>query len=173
MSPMNLGSTPLLRACAFLLLALTPSFSLAQDPFDAIPKLQGRMDSLQAQMRASQERLLDSETRNARQDNAFTLLTHTHESLDRINREFQALFTYKFLASMVTENRMIQDAFRVVENQRDLLKRINKESIKLLEKTMHAARDQETTRLLLEVRDLFRSSAELLDRLEVPEPAGK
>jgi hypothetical protein len=173
MSPMNLGSTPLLRACAFLLLALTPSFSLAQDPFDEIPKLQKRMDGLEAQIYASQGRFIVSEAPNPRQDNALMLLTHTSKNLNMINREFQALFQYKLLAGLITGKSATQYALGVVVDQRELLKKLDKASIEVLEKTMHSAGDQETNRLLLEARDLFRSSAELLDRLQVPETTAK
>ena len=61
---------------------------------------------------------------------------------------------------------------RIVEGQCDYMKKLNRRSIETLEKenAMHAAGDQETTRLALAAIDLYRSSAELLDRLEVTDP---
>lgn len=173
MSTMNVGSKSLLRACSFLLVALTHSFSLAQDPFDEIPKLQKRMDGLEAQIWESQGRFIASEELNPRQDNALMLLTHTSKNLNIINREFQALFQYRFLAGLITGKSATQYALGVVVDQRELLKKLNKVSIEVLEKTMHSAGDQETNRLLLEARDLFRSSRDLLDRLQVPETMAK
>lgn len=170
MSTMKLISKTLLRTCAFLLLALTPSFLLAQDPYDEIQKLQKRLDSLEVQMYASQARLFSAGTFNTRHENANILLTNTSKNLNMINREFQALSQYKRLASMVTDKRLGPYALEIVEAQHDLLKKLNAAAIGVLEKTMHNAGDPETTRLLLEARDLFRSSAELLDRLRIPAP---
>ena len=173
MSTMKLDSKALLRTCVFLLLALTPSFSLAQDPYDEIPKLQQRIDSLETQMYASQGRLLDSPPLNARQEQAYTLLSGTSQGLKMINRELQALYQYKFLASFITDKLATQYAMRLMENQRDFIKKIARGQTELIEKALHIARDQETNRLLLEARDLFRSSGELLDRLQVPEPEAR
>jgi hypothetical protein len=173
MSPMNLGSTPLLRACAFLLLALTPSFSLAQDPFEEIPKLLERIEGLETQMLASQERLLASRPLNERQEHAYVLLSNTYSNLDKIYSEFRALSTYKSLANLITEKLAMQYAMRTVVRQRDYLKKITKGQIELVEKALPTAGDQVTTRLLLEVRDLFRFSVELLDSLQVHEPKAR
>jgi hypothetical protein len=170
MFTMNLGSKPLLRACAFMLVALTPAFSLAQDPFKEIPKLQERIHGLHGQIIASQERLLASQPYNAREDRAFTLLDRTSNGLHMTYREFEALGTYKVLASLITGKLDTQYAMGIVVLQRDYLKKISKGQIEWVEKSLHTAGDQETSRLLLETRDLFRASAELLDRLQIPAP---
>jgi hypothetical protein len=46
-------------------------------------------------------------------------------------------------------------------------------SVQHIEKTIPRVKDPETTRLLLEARDLFRSSSDLLGRLSVKETKKK
>lgn len=172
MSGMNLclhARWTIILTCVLLLL-FTPSFLLAEDPYDEIPKLQKRIDSLEMQMYTSQMRLLASGALNVRHENTYILLTDTSKNLNMISREFRALSQYKLLVSMVTETRLVPSALEILEDQRDLLKKLNVASTGILEKTMHNAGDQETARLLLEARDLFRSSAELLDHLQISAP---
>jgi len=171
MSTMNPphAQSSIIIMCALVLL-FTPSFLLAQDPYDEIQKLQGRIADLGAQIEASQRRLLETGTRNARQADAFEILNSTLTRLDSVNREFTVLSQLKFLASLMTEKLAIQYAMRTVEGQRTYFKAITKGSIELSEKYLSYPNDRETTRLLLEARELFRSSAELLDRLQIPAP---
>ena len=176
MSTANLGSLAWwsgLVAWVFALLVFSTSFALAQDPYDEIPKLQERYESLAMEVATSQKRILSSSRTYASQENAYTLLNDVWGRLTMMDREFSALNNYKLLASLVTEKWRVPHAMRIVDRQRDYMKKLNTLSIETLEKTMHAAGDQETTRLALAARDLYRSSAELLDRLQVTESTPK
>ena len=88
-------------------------------------------------------------------------------------REFQALYHYKILASLVTDKQRVPHAMRIVERQRDYMKKLNMLSIETLEKETPMHADQDTTRLALAAIDLYRSSAELLDRLQDTESTPK
>lgn len=95
---------------------------------------------------------LDSNKREHKMDLLITVGT----GLQRADFELSALQGYWFLVGMVNEEEMI-NAIAFVKSQYNFIKRRTEVSIHFIEKTIHTSNDQETTRLLLQARDLHRS----------------
>jgi hypothetical protein len=74
------------------------------------------------------------------------------------------------LASMVTRRQLLPHAIKTLDTYRVFMLKRTKAYSQYIEQSLHFSRDQDATRLMLEARDLFRSSAELLGRLQVNEP---
>jgi hypothetical protein len=83
------------------------------------------------------------------------------------NREFDVLNMSFVLASMVTEKRLVPNANRIKDLQRSYMTKQVSISVQYIEKTMPRVKDPETMRLLLEARDLFRSSSDLIQRMKI------
>jgi hypothetical protein len=90
-----------------------------------------------------------------------------------MNREFDVLNMSLLMASMVTEKRFVPNANRVIDFQRSYMTKQISISVQHIEKTMPRVKDPETTRLLLDARDLLRSSSDFLGRLRVTETKKK
>ena len=90
-----------------------------------------------------------------------------------MNREFDVLNMALALASMVTETRFVPNSNRIKDFQRSYMTNLVSISVQHIEKTIPRVKDPETTRLLLEARNLFRSSSDLLGRLSVKETKKK
>lgn len=151
-----------------LLLVCTPSLALAQASNSEMRKQQLQFFSLIKEIIAVQERMLSSATLH--KETAFDLLTEAGKNLEITRREVEVLLDYISLASLVTEKKLTPKAMKIIRFQLGYMRGITALHIESLEKTMHISSDEETTQLLLKSRDLFRSSVELLDRVQVPEP---
>jgi len=73
----------------------------------------------------------------------------------------------------VTDQRLIPHARNILDGQKQyMVKRITSAN-DFIEKSMYRIKDQETSRLMLEARDLLRTSAELVNRVQISEPRRK
>ena len=109
----------------------------------------------------------------AAQERALTQLEYVGHLLGSAGREIAVLDHTLQLATLVTDGRAIPLARRYVELQRDYMVKQMMLSVAHIEKTIHLAGDQETSRLLLEARDLLQSATDFVGRLSVVEPKPK
>ncbi len=161
-----------LLTCVFALFVGAHSVS-AQDISAELTKHQERYGKLETEFTTSQARILSSVGTFEAQETAYGQLEYVGQLLASMNREFDVLSMSMALASLVTDNRAVPIAKRYIELQRGHMTKRTSSSVQYIEKIMPRAKDQETTRLLLEARDLFRSSADLLDRLKITEAKRK
>ena len=159
-----------LIAAVVLVGGVTQSTAQAQDVFADIQKHQEQYAKLERDISTSQGRIVSSVGTFAAQELAYGQLDFVASALTSINREFDILSTSIALASMVTDKRAIPHAWRYVELQREYMVKRTSSSAESIEKRMHRVGDSETSRLLLEARDLFRSSVEFLGHIRVKEP---
>jgi hypothetical protein len=137
----------------------------AQEIYAEIAKYQERLQKLENELTTSQRRMLSSANPEGVQVAAYTHLEHTAQLLASANREFGVLSQSLTLAALVTDAKSVPLARRVVELQKEyMLKRLSM-SADFIEKNKHRAQDPETSRLLLEARDLLRSSMQVVDRI--------
>lgn len=172
-----------LIACLF---ALMPSITLAQDASveiseqhfadslkraqvvgDEISKHQEQYSRLHDEYITSARRMNTVELVEAR-SREISMLMEVGNHLEGIDAAFTALRIHMLLAGLVTRKQLLPAANRLVKTHRDYMIKRTHNSIRHIEEILHLVRDKETSRLLLEARDFFRSSAELLDRLQVP-----
>ena len=151
--------------CAFALFVGAHS-AHAQDISTEITKHQERYGKLETEFATSRARILSSVGTFKAQETAYRHLDEVGRLLVSMNREFDVLNGSMALASLVTEKLSIPNAKRYIELQRGYMTKLTSISVKHIEQIMPNAKDQETIRLLLEARDLFRTSAEFLDRMK-------
>lgn len=151
-------------AAVVLVTAVTQSPVPAQDVFADIDKHQERYEKLQRDILTSQQRILSSEETFGAQELAYSQLDVVYSALESINREFDILSTLITLASLVTDKRAIPQARGYVELQLKYMAKRASHSAEFIEKQMHRVRDPETSRLLIEARDLLRSSVDFFGR---------
>jgi hypothetical protein len=159
-------------ACCVWVLAIficSESFASSQKVVEEIQKHQVRYSKLDAEFIVGQRRIASSGKMNPGQDRIFNLLFTVSGNLSFMEAEFSALQTYITQASMVTEKRSIPISRNLVETHRASMIKRTRVFTQYIQKALHPATDQEITRLLLEARDLFRSSADLLERLQITE----
>lgn len=161
-----------LLTCVFALFIGAPK-AHAQDNSTEIAKHQERYEKLETEFTTSQARIISSVGTFEAQQMAYGQLESVGQLLVSMNREFDVLSMSMALASLVTDKRAVPNANRFIELQRGYMTKRTSNSVQYIEKIMPRAKDQETTRLLLEARDLFRSSADLLDRLKSTEEKRK
>jgi hypothetical protein len=138
----------------------------AQEIYAEIAKYQERFQKLENELATSQRRMLSSANPEEVQVVAkYTHLEHTAQLLASANREFGVLSQSLTLAALVTDAKSAPLARRVVELQKEyMLKRLSM-SADFIEKNKHRTQDPETSRLLLEARDLLRSSMLVVNRI--------
>ena len=149
----------------FVLLALAHGYGQAKDVSVEIQEHEERYLKLQSDFSMSQARIESSVSTFGAQQQSYLQLAYVSQTLMSMYREFDVLRSSITLANFVTEKIWVPTARRYVELQRDYMIKLALNNIGYIEKNMHRAGDQETTRLLLEARDLFRSSVELLGSL--------
>ena len=130
-----------------------------------IAKHQEKFANLENELLMSQRRMLSAAGADGIQVAAYAQLEYTAQLLASADREFSVLSQSLSLAALVTEARSVPLARRFVQLQKEyMLKRIST-SADFIEQNKHRARDPETSRLLLEARDLLRSSVSLIQRI--------
>jgi hypothetical protein len=130
-----------------------------------IAKHQEKFANLENELLISQRRMLSAAGADGIQVAAYAQLEYTAQLLASADREFSVLSQSLSLAALVTEARSVPLARRFVQLQKEyMLKRIST-SADLIEQNKHRAKDPETSRLLVEARDLLRSSVSLIDRI--------
>jgi len=174
MSSLCLRQSPSFPRLGTLVLILSLVFSssivCAQDISAEIARHQEKFDKLENEFETSLKRILSSPGAYAAQEVAYTQLDYVADRLASANREFTVLITLLTLADLVTEKWAILAAKRTIDRQKDYMIKSITRSAAFIEKGLHRARDQETTRLLLEARDLMQVSVEFVRRLQSPEP---
>jgi hypothetical protein len=78
----------------------------------------------------------------------------------------EALAEYLLLASMVTEKQSVDKATSIVRSRYALTKYRTEHKIEFIEKVLHLSADAETTKLVLEARDIHRSFVDYLGQAE-------
>lgn len=144
----------------------------AQDAYRDVAKLQGeiakhqeKFAKLENELLMTQRRMLSSASSDGIQVSAYAQLEYTAQLLASADREFSVLSQSLSLAALVTEARSVPLARRFVQLQKEyMLKRIST-SADFIEQNKHRAMDSEASRLMLEARDLLRSSVTLVERV--------
>ena len=163
----------ILAVVTFFFSAFSTLNAYAQDISVEIVRQQEMIGKLEDQFITSQRRILSSDIAYAGQESAYDQLNAVGNLLGSTNREFIALITSLTLANLVTVPHAIPQARKILDTQKQsMVKRMTIKS-DFIEKSMLRVKDQETSRMLLEARDLFRSSVELVNRVQILEPRRK
>lgn len=154
------------RPDAFLvglaLFFICSTYAHAQDAFARIERHQERLEKLASDFLSSQRRILALTPTSQAQDLTFDQLNAVGQLLGAASREFSVLTQSIMLAEMVTDKRAMPHAKRIVDRQRDYMLKRMRSASEFTERTLPRAKDEETSRLLLEARDIFKASAELV-----------
>jgi hypothetical protein len=137
----------------------------AQDTLAQIAKHQERIGKLENDFFTSQRRLLAQTNTSSAQFATYVQLNSVGEFLSEANREFGVLSQSLILANLVTEKRALPDAKRIVDAQKKYMLKRMRSATEFIEKTLAVAQDQETSRLLLEARDMLKASTEFVESL--------
>lgn len=160
-------------AVASFFYAFSTINAYAKDIVDEILQQQEMISKLEDQFITSQRRILSSESAYAGQELAYDQLVTVGNFLARTNIELGALIRSLNLTLLVTDQRLIPHARNILDGQKQyMVKRITSAN-DFIEKSMYRIKDQETSRLMLEARDLLRTSAELVNRVQISEPRRK
>lgn len=139
--------------------------SHAQDIYAEIAKHQEEYVKLESDFLTTQRRMTSTAGTDGIRVVTYTQLEYAAQLLSSANREFSVLSQSLTLAALVTDARAVPLAMRVVQLQKEyMLERISN-SAEFIEKNKHRAQDAETNRLLLEARDLLRSSVPFVERI--------
>ena len=150
-----------------LALFIGASSAQAQDLPAEIATLQERYAKLENEFFASQARI-DSSTRTFEaQETAYRQLDSVSQILVSMNRELDVLNMALLMASMVTEKRFLPSADRVIDLQRSHMTKRASRAVQYIEKMMPIVKDSETMRLLIEARNLLRSSSDFIERMKI------
>jgi hypothetical protein len=168
----RLNLWPSLLTCLFALF-IGVSSAQAQDLPAEIATLQEQYAKLENEFFASQARIDSSARTFEVQETAYRQLDSVAQILVSMNRELDVLNMTLLMASMVTEKRFLPSADRVIDLQRSHMTNRVSRAVPYIEKMMPRVKDSETMRLLIEARDLLRSSSNLLGRLSVTETKKK
>jgi hypothetical protein len=161
-----------LLPCIFALFVVT-HLANAQDISAEIEKHQERYAKLRIEFNASQDRILASPTTFETQQRTYDLLVTVGDHLLSVDREFDVLIAELALSSLVTDKRAVPHAKRFIEHQRTYMSKTISTRVQYIDRIMHQAKDPETARLLLQARDLLRSSADFLERMQATEAKRK
>lgn len=159
-----LNLSRMLKIGTALFLVLCSISSYAQDALADIAKHQERIERLENEFVASKRRILVSAGISSTQ--TYDQLDSVSNFLSSVSREFEGLARSIMLATLVTDKRAIPHARTIVETQKDFMARRFQIATDFTEKTLLRAADPETKRLLLEARDIFNASTELVTRLK-------
>jgi hypothetical protein len=155
-----------LLTCLFALFTGASS-AQAQDLPAEIATLQERYAKLENEFFASQARIDSSARTFEAQETAYRQLDSVSQILVSMNRELDVLNMALLMASMITEKRFLPSADRVIDLQRGhMTKRVSR-AVPYIEKMMPRVKDPETMRLLIEARDLLRSSSDFIERMNI------
>jgi len=164
--------SPLLMVAPFATWPILVSPAHAQDTYANVAKLQAeiathqeKFASLENELLVNQRRMLSAASNDGMQVSAYAQLEYTAQLLASADREFSVLSQSLSLAALVTEARSVPLARRFVQIQKEYMLKRFASSAEFIEQNKHRAKDPETSRLLLEARDLLRSSVSLLDRI--------
>lgn len=135
----------------------------AEDEQAQITRQQERLEKLSSEFDTSQRRLLAQKNVTSIQEITIHQLGDVSDLLSKVDREFTVLTQVLMLESLVTEARFKVTAKKIVDLQKRHLASQSTGAKAFAEKTLGRAADEETSRLLLEARDLFKSSAELVE----------
>lgn len=164
----NARSSKALRVLAAAALFLACLSAYAQDTLAQISKHQERIEKLESEFFTSQRRLLSFAGTSDAQFLAHDQLNAVGQWLNVANREFGVLTQSLMLASRVTDKRAMPHAIRIVEAQKKYMADGMRRMIDITEKALARAKDQETSRLLLEARDVLKGSTEFVENLKAP-----
>lgn len=172
---LNYSTSPslwvILRASMlFAFLCVLPKLAFSQEVSTEFAKFQDRLQKLSNEIDASQRRMLSSAQVFAAQEAAYAQLDYVAQLATSTHREFSVLDQVLHLAMLVTDKRAIPLARKSVELQRDYMVKQLTHAVGHIEKTMHRAGDQETSRLMLQARDLFRAANQFLVVSNLPVP---
>ena len=163
---------PLVLVALFATWQMLVSPTHAQDTYANAAKLQAEIErhqekfaTLENELLVNQRRMLASASNDGMQVSAYAQLEYTAQLLASANREFSVLSQSLSLAALVTEARSVPLARRFVQIQKEYMLKRFASSAEFIEQNKHRAKDPETSRLLLEARDLLRESVSLLDRI--------
>ena len=162
-----------LVAVMFLFCVFSTINAYAQDVSVEIARQQEMIEKLEDQFMTSQRRILSSDSAYAGQELAYGQLDGVANLLASTYREFTVLIQSLTLAELVTDPHAIPQARKIFGLQKQYMVKRMTNASDSIEKSMHRIKDQETSRMLLEARDLFRSSAELVNRVQISEPKRK
>ncbi len=162
----------LLAALALLFtvgLFFAPQTALGQDVFAKIRGQEEKVDKLHKEILVSQRRMLSSATAYENQEVAYQLLDHVSNLTGSASRELGVLTQMLMLAELVADKRAKPLAQKIVEFQTAYMKKTIQNSTDYIERSLHRAKDPETSRLLLEARDQLRASYSLADWIALTE----
>ena len=153
----------------YLVTSTIPAFG-EQDVYAEISKFQERFQKLSEEFLASQSRILSSTQTFAAQESAYAQLEQVAGLLSSNGREFDVLYQVLNLAMLVTDKRALPLARKSVEVQRDYMVKQMIRAAGYIDKTIHRAGDQETSRLLLQGRDLLRAGSDFASGITLALP---
>ena len=133
---------------------------------DEIEKHQAGYDKLIDDFESTIKRIQSSATQSAEQEHAYNQLSIVEEMLSSMNREFSVLDMAWSLSSLVTEKKNLKPARNIVERQLNNMSKKALDDAEFIEKKMPDGQEQEANRLLHKSKNLFHSSAELLERIK-------
>lgn len=163
-----------LVAVMFLFSAFsTINNAYAQDVSVEIARQQEMIEKLEDQFMTSQQRILSSDIAYTGQELSYDQLNAVGNLLASTNREYTVLIQFLTLTGLVTDPRAISQARKIFSLQKQYMVKRMTNASDFIEKSMHRIKDQETSRMLLEARDLFRSSAELVNHVQISAPKRK
>ena len=154
-------------------LFFTPVFSLAQEsraeslasPFVELQQYEERYLALDQTFALAIEQNVSSSVEVYEKRQLPTnLLMGVHEGLQRAKDDLASLQVHSLLAEMVTEKQSTETASRIVRSRYEETRRRIEAHIELIDNTLHQSKDQETTNLLLQARDLHRAVADYQGR---------
>lgn len=154
----------------FLLILLPVASTHAQKVSDQTITHLNRLDSLRVQVDASRQRIFAMPPRTASEHIAGIQLGFAHDALASSTREFGALIMAASIASLVTEPKLVPKAREFLGQQRGLMSTLFSKYIDYIEYQLPRGHDAETSRLLLQTRDLLRTSRQLVDNFDPSTP---
>lgn len=156
-------------ATLMIISALYAPNAHAKDIVDEIYRQQKIIQKTGDQVAALQKNVLSSDQTEAGSKLTPEQLGEISNILSSTSREFASLARQLVLANLVTDQRLIPHARKIIEQQKRYMVRSMTSYGDAIKKVIFLAGDQETARLLLEARDLLQSSAELVNRVSISE----
>jgi len=138
---------------------------MAQKWTSQIELLQSKYESTAREIITSQSRILANKQAFGSNESTYELLDLTANNLDKVARRLDALYSQLFLFELITDKANREHGRRGVER---LIKELEREASSLsgfVEKTLPRAKDAETTRLILQARDLLKNTGETASAL--------
>ncbi len=145
---------------------LTSVHSLADTRLDKISSYQDNIKKTTDEITTTLNRIVSSKANWSEQEKDYRDLEVSYDRLMNIYTEFSSLEREVILQSLITEKRKQDFSIKIINNHKDLIKRVASKNSLSTENLLTNQKNPEIIKILLNARDLFKEGSEIADKMK-------